>query len=158
MQRDAGFSLARTGWVPLDLDDWVNIPAGKFLYGEQKSKETIKYPFTIQKYPITNLQYRRFVLDKGYERRELWSDDGWAWRTGTYDTKADEDYKRWLANRPPEKRGEPYYWHDEKWNNPLAPVVGVTWFEALPNWLANRDGKPVRLPTEQEWERAARAA
>jgi formylglycine-generating enzyme required for sulfatase activity len=40
----------------------------------------------------------------------------------------------------------------------LAPVVGVSWFEAeaYGNWLSQQDGRPVRLPTEQEWERAAR--
>ncbi len=45
-----------------------------------------------------------------------------------------------------------------KWNNPLAPVVGVSWFEAEAycNWLSNELGKPIRLPTEEEWERAAR--
>ncbi len=167
-QRDAGFSLARSGWVPPDpstgsgqgLDEWVNIPAGEFLYGDEKRKEIIQQPFAIQKYPMTNLQYKRFMDDKGYERPEFWSAEGWAWRTGDYDTKANEDYKRWLANRPVEKRGEPYYWHDEKWNNLLAPVVGVTWFEAeaCANWLSKQLGRPIRLPTEQEWERAARGA
>ena len=45
-----------------------------------------------------------------------------------------------------------------KWNNPLAPVVGVSWFEAEAycNWLSKELGKPIRLPTEEEWERAAR--
>ena len=45
-----------------------------------------------------------------------------------------------------------------EWNNPLAPVVGVSWFEAEAycNWLAKELGKPIRLPTEEEWERAAR--
>ena len=63
-----------------------------------------------------------------------------------------------VARRPPEKRQEPFFWHDLKWNNPLAPVVGVSWFEAEAycNWLSRELGKPVRLPTEEEWERAAR--
>ena len=45
-----------------------------------------------------------------------------------------------------------------KWNNPLAPVVGVSWFEAEAycNWLSEELGRPIRLPTEEEWERAAR--
>ena len=38
------------------------------------------------------------------------------------------------------------------------PIMHVTWFEAEAycNWLANELGKPIRLPTEEEWERAAR--
>jgi formylglycine-generating enzyme required for sulfatase activity/energy-coupling factor transporter ATP-binding protein EcfA2 len=159
VQRDAGFSLARTGWVPNDLDEWVPIPAGEFLYGDDKRRMKIEQDFAIQKYPVTNLQFRRFMDDNGYDREELWSRDGWAWRTGTYDTQTtDEDYKRWLANRPPEKRHEPYFWRDPKWNNLLAPVVGVTWFEAeaYANWLTEKLGCETRLPTEYEWERAAR--
>jgi formylglycine-generating enzyme required for sulfatase activity len=158
VQRDAGFSLARTGWMPKDLDDWIQIPAGEFLYGDDKKRMKIDQPFAIQKYPAINLQFKRFMDDKGYEREEFWSENGWAWRTGTYDTKANETTKKFLEGRPVEKRHEPYYWHDTKWNNPLAPVVGVTWFEAeaYANWLAKELGRGVRLPTEQEWERTAR--
>ena len=45
-----------------------------------------------------------------------------------------------------------------KWNNLLAPVAGVSWFEAEAycNWLSRELGKPICLPTEEEWERAAR--
>lgn len=157
-QRDAGFSLARTGWIPADLDAWVEIPAGEFLYGDDKKKAKIEKPFAMQKYPVTNLQFKRFMDAGGYEKEEFWSTDGWVWRTGTYDTKATDSTKEYLSRRPLEKRHEPYYWHDEKWNNPLAPVVGVTWFEAeaYANWLGKQEGREVRLPTEQEWERAAR--
>jgi len=37
-----------------------------------------------------------------------------------------------------------------KWNNPLAPVVGATWFEAeaYGKWRANQDGVEIRLPAE----------
>ena len=158
LQRDAGFSLARTGWLPPDLDAWINVPAGEFLYGDEKRKTMIESPFSIAKYPVTNLQFKRFMDDKGYDRQEFWSVDGWAWRTGKWDTKAPDYLKSTLEQRPAEKRNEPWYWHDEKWNNPLAPVVGVSWFEAeaYASWLANQLGKPVHLPTEQEWERAAR--
>jgi formylglycine-generating enzyme required for sulfatase activity/energy-coupling factor transporter ATP-binding protein EcfA2 len=162
IQRDAGFSLGRTAQSGTrsadDLDKFIAIPAGPFLYGDDKHKVTIKEPFAIAKYPVTNLQYRRFIEAKGYNRREFWSEDGWAWRTGTYDSQAPKEYRDYLAQRPPEKRGEPFLWHDMKWNNPLAPVVGVSWFEAeaYGNWLAREMGKPMRLPTEEEWERAAR--
>jgi len=158
VQRDAGFILGRTGWQPHDLDTFIPIPAGPFLYGDNKEKKNIEHPFEIAKYPVTNLQYRRFIEAGGYSAQEFWSAEGWAWRTGEYDSKAPKEYQNWLSNRPPEKRTEPYYWHDRKWNNPLAPVVGVSWFEAeaYGNWLSQELGKPMRLPTEQEWERAAR--
>jgi len=158
VQRDAGFALGCTGWRPPDLDAFVPIPAGPFLYGDEKGTVVIEQPFAIGQYPVTNVQYRRFVEAGGYDRLEFWSDEGWAWRTGTYDSKAPREYRDWLAGRPPEKRNEPFYWHDAKSNNPLAPVVGVSWFEAeaYAAWLAQELGRPVRLPTEEEWERAAR--
>jgi formylglycine-generating enzyme required for sulfatase activity len=110
------------------------------------------------KYPVTNLQYRRFVEADGYHRREFWSDEGWAWLDGSYDARAPDEFRDWLVRRLSEKRHEPFYWQDAKWNNPLAPVVGISWFEAEAycNWLAHKLGKPVRLPTEAEWEKAAR--
>ncbi|MBI5305495.1 MAG: SUMF1/EgtB/PvdO family nonheme iron enzyme [Chloroflexi bacterium] len=158
VQRDAGFILGRIGWTPPDLDAFIPIPAGEFLYGDDKRRIKFEKPFAIAKYPVTNRQFRKFVEAKGYDRRELWSDEGWSWRTGTWDSQAPDYLKDWLAKRPAEQRCEPFWWHDIKWNNPLAPVVGVSWFEAEAycNWLSKELGKPVRLPTEEEWERAAR--
>lgn len=155
VQRNAGFILGRADWTPPDLDAFIEIPAGEFLYGEDKEKMRIEKPFAIAKYPVTNLQYRRFVDVGGYKNREFWSEEGWAGRTGEWDSKA-ENY--WLAQRHTEKRNEPFFWHDAKWNNPLAPIVGVSWFEAeaFCNWYSKTLGRVVRLPTEQEWERAAR--
>jgi len=159
VQRDAGFILGRIGLPLPDLETFVQIPAGTFLYGDRKQKVEIKQPFALAKYPVTNLQFARFIKANGYNCREFWSDEGWAWRTGEYDSKVKEDWlKNWLADRPPEKRDQPFWWNDAKWNNPLAPVVGVSWFEAEAycNWLTKELGKPIRLPTEEEWERTAR--
>jgi|YelNatPaOPRAMG01_1025707.scaffolds.fasta_scaffold04613_10 formylglycine-generating enzyme required for sulfatase activity len=52
----------------------------------------------------------------------------------------------------------PLYWQDKNLNGPNQPVVGVTWYDAQAfcRWLTRETGIRHRLPTEAEWEAAAR--
>ena len=56
------------------------------------------------------------------------------------------------------RRAPPPFWSDPSLSDPEQPVVGVSWFEAVRycEWLSARTSKPFRLPTEAQWERAAR--
>lgn len=52
----------------------------------------------------------------------------------------------------------PQFWYEPMFAGADKPVVGVTWFEAVAycDWLGMQAGVSFRLPTEAEWERAAR--
>jgi formylglycine-generating enzyme required for sulfatase activity len=64
------------------------------------------------------------------------------------------DYGRYLAAVGAEA---PRFWTDPRFNTPLQPVVGVSWFEAVAycSWLSERTGRPIHLPTEAQREWAA---
>ena len=81
----------------------------------------------------------------------VWVD---AFELATFQT-TNAEYARFLEETrhpPPPLRDDPNF------NNPKQPVVAVSWFEAVAycDWLSRTLGKHVRLPTEAEWERAAR--
>ncbi|GKS58528.1 hypothetical protein YTPLAS18_20550 [Nitrospira sp.] len=113
--------------------DMILVPKGPFLYGEDRTREVIDHDYWIDKYPVTNGKYQSFILADGYGKRAYWSAEGWTWRTQNNTTV-------------------PEYWHDTQWNKADHPVVGISYYEAeaYATWVGKR------LPTEQEWEKAAR--
>jgi formylglycine-generating enzyme required for sulfatase activity len=153
LRRRAGLLLGRLGWLPADLDEFVVVPAGEFLYGDDKQKRRIPHHYWIGKYPVTNAQYARFIADKGYERQELWSADGWRWRIGSYDTTATESWEKdSLERRPPELRRQPFWWDDLERANPI-----FLWNSPTPSsqWSASRGLRRKPMPTGSTRGRAS---
>lgn len=72
----------------------------------------------------------------------------------------DAEFEVWLEGQCAieARHTEPRYWADPNYNNPAQPVVGICWHEARAycNWLSTQSGMRFRLPTEAEWEAAAR--
>lgn len=65
------------------------------------------------------------------------------------------DYGLFLADTG---RAKPLLWEDASFNHQRQPVVAVSWHDAVAycQWLSRRTGRRYRLPTEAQWERAAR--
>ena len=130
------------GLRPDGLPDiaWCDVPAGEFVMGDgsDRHREPMPQPYQISKYPVSNAQYTAFVRDGGYTERwrGCWTQDGWKWKG---------------KRTEPDKYGGVF-------DLPNHPVVVVTWYEATAfcNWLSERSGLKVMLPSEAQWEKAAR--
>jgi iron(II)-dependent oxidoreductase len=119
-------------------DAWIAFSAGPFAigaaeegfaYDNERPRHTLDIgAFQIARHPVSNGSWMRFSEGGGYERREWWSDEGWAWK---------QEYD--ITHHPQIAAG------------PLeAPACHVSWFEAD----AFARAHDARLPTEAEWERA----
>jgi iron(II)-dependent oxidoreductase len=120
-------------------EDWLHVPAGPFAmgapadgfaYDNERPRHVVEVPaFRIARHPVSNASWMSFSEGGGYERREWWSQEGWAWK---------EQYD--ITHHPAIADGDPE-----------APACHVSWFEA--DAFARSRG--TRLPTEAEWEKAA---
>ncbi|MDX1524617.1 MAG: SUMF1/EgtB/PvdO family nonheme iron enzyme, partial [Anaerolineae bacterium] len=122
------------------LGQIVTVRAGKFLMGEGGNQHEIDLPdYRVGQYPVTNAEFGRFVEARGYNKREFWTDAGWQ----------QKNKAAWT---------EPRWWDDGRYNQPNQPVVGVSWYECVAycHWLNAETGRAFKLPTEAEWEKAAR--
>ena len=127
----------------LKYSEDVGIPSGIFTMGSNDNQcqcydfpahEVFLDSFYIDKYEVTNSQFKLFIEDNGYCDSSYWTPAGW----------------RFIVKN---EILEPRYWNDENFgiNQPNKPVVGVSWHEgyAYAKWAKKR------LPTEAEWEKAA---
>jgi len=133
--------------------EWEEFAGGECTFGtdercvydnEGSAFQSYVEPFRLAKRPVVVDEWRQFVADGGYQRQELWSESGWRWVLAGSVTA-------------------PQYWIDERGVETITvesvrcldadePVLGISHYEAeaYANWFG------ARLPTEFEWEFAAR--
>jgi formylglycine-generating enzyme required for sulfatase activity len=145
----------------------IRIPSGAFLFGtsdqniahlikttkwargwdekdhfktEKPQQEiNIGYDYGIGRCPVTVGEFRPFLLN-GYLNESYWTTAGWEWRER-------------------QSRSQPGHWYEATWtSDDRLPVIGISWYEAYAycQWLSEVTKKLYRLPTEAEWEKAAK--
>jgi len=143
---EAGCFVGKLTDTRTNYGNFVLIPEGNFIrganaggYSEKPQRNISLKAYMIGGYPVTNQEFKRFVDNQGYLNKNFWSPEGWQWRCD-------------------KKITEPEFWFDRRLNGPNFPVVGVSWFEAEAyiNWLDQELDNIYHLPTEAEWEKAAR--
>ncbi|MEE8586305.1 MAG: SUMF1/EgtB/PvdO family nonheme iron enzyme, partial [Acidobacteriota bacterium] len=141
---------------------WCSIAGGQLAMGSAEGEEGAQEdeigpggqplpvqvaPFRLSAFPVTNAQFRPFVEGDGYTNADYWTKAGWAWKESS-------------------TQSQPVLWRHPDWNLDNHPVAGLAWYEAVAwcSWLTLRlrgsgeleAGQRVRLPSEAEWEWAAR--
>jgi serine/threonine-protein kinase len=122
--------------------EFVLVPAGEFLMGSDPAKDkyanddeqpqhVLTLPdYYIGKYPVTNAQYAAFVQATGHEAGDKWLKKGWLSAGKIQFPSGGEDH----------------------------PAIYVSWHDAVAfcRWASQQSDYLIRLPTEAEWEKAAR--
>lgn len=133
--------------MPIDAAEFpvCHVAAGDYPMGDDRlqystpAHQVAVAAFDIALTAVTNAQFAHFINAGGYQSENLWSEMGWRWQKSKNEIR-------------------PGFWDDANFNHALQPVVGVGWYEAdaFARWLSLATGEHWRLPSEIEWEAAAR--
>ena len=147
--------------IPEDLE-LIKIPAGAYTSGENGVEKYIEYDYMMMKYPVTNVQYIEY-LKEASENGDITitsqgvtgyytGDKNWPASIHEFVDFYDPDSR--IGFNPPDEFVIKWNWfggRKEGYDN--HPVTEVTWFGAT----AFAEYYGMRLPTKEEWEKAARA-
>lgn len=141
-------------------NEWLDVPAGKVVLGKSQPDalygwdneyghhEVDVTKFQAAKYLVSNREYLEFVEENGYAQQKYWTEEGWNW----------VQY---------EKASFPRFWQKDASGKYrlrcMLETIEMPWSwpvetnqleaKAFCTWKAAKIGKPVRLPTEEEWNR-----
>ena len=163
--KEAPRALQRPGSIFQDCAEcprMVVIPAGEFTMGSPASEAgrgvdegplrqvSIARPFALGRSEVTVAEFRRFVEESGYKteaERDTRTQgcSGFIYADPAASSPA-ESFTSWRSPGLPQAQADPH------------PVLCVSWNDAraYAQWLSRKTGKRYRLPTEAEWEYAAR--
>ncbi len=103
--------------------------------------------FLAGKYLVSNREFLEFLEDRGYEEKRWWTEEGWNWRT--YRNQRHPLF--WVNDGRAFRFRTMLEIIDMPWNWPAE--VNYLEAKAFCNWKSAQTGRPVRLPTEEEWYR-----
>jgi len=127
-----------------EAPEMVVIAAGRFRMGDDNEKPVHDVSvdrFAMGRYPITVGEFRQFVKATGYKTEAERGDGAYIWKDSKWQTVKDANWRN------------SYFSQTDN-----HPVVCVSWSDgvAYAEWLSKETGQQYRLPTEAEWEFAAR--
>ena len=164
-QHDLSYVRKHPAWQPCHLsgaaphNDLLEIAAGKVFLG--KDKDALYYgwdneyghhevavpAFQVSRFLVSNGEFLPFIEAGGYENGSYWESEGLAWKNYTH-------------------AAHPTFWikQDQSWHlRIILEEIAMPWdwpvevnyheAKAFCNWQKEQTGRPVRLPTEDEWQR-----
>ena len=152
-------------------DEWVRVPEGSLLMGHPRSKDSaphkqiqIEKPFLIKKYPVTNIEFFRFINETNYKTEAETIIDAIVYQSGSLALQGTGDSSiRSSFSNPSLGPVKNAYWlcpdgqPDSLYGKHNHPVTQVSWNDAQAycKWKSELTGQTIRLPSEKEWEYVA---
>ena len=150
-QRRAPSAGAKLKWIAISQPTaMVGHDGQGFVFDNELPRHKVQLqPFAIASRLVTNGEYLEFIADGGYAKPELWLSDGWKtvreqqWRAPLYWEEQQGEWRHYTVSGMRDVD-----------DDLAAPVTHVSYYEAdaYARWMG------ARLPTESEWETAARTA